>query len=45
MKAQILQFYVQNSTKPRCFEAFPKEFQTEDIQIHYSCPPLPVQIR
>ena len=25
-----------------CFEAFPKAFQIEDIQIHYSCPRVPV---
>ena len=27
-----------------CFHAFPKPFPIEDIHIHYSCPPLPVQI-
>ena len=30
--------------KTLCFHAFPKPFQIEDIHIHYSCPPLPVQI-
>ena len=30
--------------KTWCFHAFPKPFQIEDIQIYYSCPPLPAQI-
>ena len=31
--------------KIKCIHAFPKAFQIEDIQICFSCPPLPVQIR
>ena len=30
--------------KTWCFHAFLKPFQIEDMHIHYSCPPLPVQI-
>ena len=42
-KPKFFNFYVQKSSKPGVFHAFPKAFQIEDIQICYSCQPLPAQ--
>ena len=41
---QVAVFSIFSMCKTWFFHAFLKPFQIEDMHIHYSCPPLPVQI-